>query len=176
MVSKIFIGIAAVVALFLIYVALQPSDYVISREVEIRASPEEIFPFINDQRELDRWMPWAKLDPQIQMNFSGPESGVGSKASWTSSGDMGVGSSTIVESIPNEKTRFALEFQKPFEMTQTAEISIQPSDDASIVRWSAEGKNNFIGRLMCVFMNMDEVVGKNFEKGLSELKQLAEAN
>lgn len=170
-----FVLLAAVTAV-LTLAALKPANYTIWREAKIAASPEKIFPLINDARAMDRWMPWAEMDPQMTMSYSGPSSGVGSKASWTSPGRMGVGSSTITRSVENRSASYLLEYVKPFAMKQTAEISIQPSGGSSvIVRWSVSGHSPFFARVMCLFMNMDKMVGSSFEAGLAKLKSIAES-
>ena len=172
---KMGLFLLAVLAAFVVYVASKPPEYLIFREVSVQTSPERVFPLINNSREMGRWMPWSETDPQMKMSYSGPEAGVGSKASWESLGKMGVGSSTISESIANRLVKFDLQYLKPFEMRQAAEISIQPLGARSVVRWSVSGHNNFIGRSLCVFMNMDKMVGGSFEKGLAKLKAIAES-
>ena len=177
MFKKILIGLMAIIALLFIYVAVQPSEYKISREVTISASAEQIFPMINNAQQTEKWMPWFQMDPELKMSYSGPESGVGSKASWTSKGEMGTGSSTIVESIPNQLVTYQLEYEEPFQMVQTAQISILPVNGRQhLVKWSVQGKNNFIGRLMCLFMDMDKMVGSSFEEGLNKLKSMTESH
>ena len=167
-------GLALSIGAFLIYVALKPADYLISRQLEIKASPEALFPWINNSRKTNQWMPWAALDPAMKMSFNGPEEGVGAESRWESSGKMGVGSAVVVESVPPRTVKTRLDYWKPFRMTQEAEMAIVPAKDGSVVTWSVRGKNNFVGRLMCVFVNMDKMVGGSFETGLANLKALAE--
>ena len=176
MLKKIIIGIVVLIGGLCAYAAFQNPDYNIYREVTVNAPAEKVFPYINSAKEMDRWMPWIELDPQVKMQHTGPEAGVGSKASWESTGQMGVGSSTLVESVPNQSTKFALSYQKPFAMEQTAYITIRPEGGVSTVRWGVEGKNNFMGRLMSIFVNMDKMMGVHFDKGLGKLKGLAEAS
>lgn len=174
MLSKILIGIVLIIGLIAAYAAVQPAEYVIARSISIKAPASEIFPWINNSKKMNEWMPWIELDPKVVMTYSGPDEGVGAKSSWTSEGQMGVGSATISESTPNELVKTRLEYTKPFEMVQEAQMSITEKDGASVVRWSVSGKNNFIGRFFCVFMNMDKMVGNSFEKGLSKLKTTLE--
>jgi hypothetical protein len=174
MVKKIILGLVALLALFFIYVAVQPAEYVISREITINAPAEKIFPYLNNSKMADQWGPWKEEDPQAKYTFSGPDDGVGSKASWTEGKKLGTGSATIVESVPNERVGVALEYQEPMNMTQRAEYSIKSMGPQSVVSWKVEGKNNFMGRIMCTFFDMDNMVGGFFEKGLSNLKTLVE--
>jgi hypothetical protein len=170
MAMKIVVGIVVVIAGFLTYVAFQPSDYKITRRVTIHAPAELIFPHLNNGAKSDEWSPWKEVDPKAQMVRSGPEEGVGSKQSWESEGPLGTGSATVVESIPSQKVTVLLEYAKPMAMTQTAEFNILPAATGTVVEWSVTGKNNFMGRLFCVFMDMDKMVGETFEKGLAKLK------
>lgn len=164
------------ISLLLLYVGVQSPKMNISRELLIKASPEAIFPFINNSRKANDWMPWSESDPQVVTVYSGPEEGLGSKSSWESPGKMGTGQAVVVESVLNQIVKTQLTYTKPMEMEQLAEFSLTPNPEGTFVRWSVSGNNNFIGRLVCVFMNMDKEVGGNFEKGLNKLKTLVEAN
>lgn len=174
MMVKILIGVLAVLGIFLGYVFFQPSDFKISREILIHAPPQAIFPYINNSKKANDWMPWAESDPQIQMTFSGPEEGVGSTSSWQSPGQMGVGKAVVIESIPNQTVKTQLTYTKPMEMTQLADVSLSATTEGTIVRWLVTGQNTFIGRVFCVFMDMDKMVGSQFEKGLNKLKNQVE--
>ena len=169
------IGVLVIIVALVGYAAVQPSEYFISREISIRASADKIFPHLNNAKLMNAWSPWAELDPKAKMSFTGPEEGVGSRTSWADGEQLGTGSATVVESVPNERVRTKLEYIKPFEGVQDAEMSIKPSGTGSLVIWSVRGQNNLIGRLMCMFMNMDKMVGGTFEKGLSTLKSRVES-
>jgi hypothetical protein len=171
MILKIALGLVALIALVVVYAALQPSSYSISRSAEFKASPEAIFPWLNNSKKAGEWMPWSAMDPKMKMSFSGPEEGVGSQSAWTSDGKMGVGSATVVESTPNQSVKTKLVYTKPFEGEQLAEISITPAAGGSVVKWSVTGKNNLVSRIFCMFMNMDKMIGGSFEAGLANLKQ-----
>lgn len=172
--KKLLLGLLVGLGLFLVYVATQPADYQISRKVEIAASPSKVFGNVNGAQVLDAWMPWKESDPELRMSYTGPATGVGSKARWESPGKMGTGQSTIVESIPNRLIRSQIEYEKPFVMNQVSTIQLEPQGPSTVVSWSVSGRNTFIGRIFCVFINMDKAVGENFEKGLARLKELAE--
>lgn len=175
MAMKIIGCFVVLVGAFLVYIAMQPSDILISREIVVNATPDVIFPLINNSQRSTEWMPWKDTDPQAVMTFSGPAEGIGSTSSWDSPGQMGSGKAEVVESIPNQKVTTALTYTKPMEMTQTAEVSLLPSGAGTLVKWSVSGKNSFGGRIMCFFMDMDKVVGKQFEKGLKKLKGIVES-
>ena len=174
MMKKILIAVVLVICGFMAYVAMQPSEMNIARELVVNAAPEAIFPYINNTKKADEWMPWAEIDPSVQTTYSGPEEGLGSTSSWVSSGQMGVGQAVIVESTANQLVKTQLTYTKPMEMSQLAEISLTPSGEGTLVRWAVTGQNTFVSRLFCVFMNMDKMVGGQFEKGLAKLKSKVE--
>lgn len=156
------------------FAALKPAHYVVSRKIEIQASADKIFPHLNNSKLADAWGPWKEVDPKAVMTISGPEFGVGSKSSWESEGQLGTGSATIVESVPNQRVQIALEYTKPMQMSQVAEYIVESNGAKSTVTWKVEGNNSFPGRLMCLFMDMDKMVGDMFEKGLGNLKRIVE--
>lgn len=174
MIKKILLLLLAAVVGVLGYAAILPSHYTIAREVTIQAAPEVLFPYLNNTKKANEWMPWAESDPQMKASYSGPDEGVGSKESWDSPGQMGAGSAEIVESVPNQVVKTKLVYTRPMQMTQLAELSLSPVDGGTRVRWSVAGENTFAGRVFCIFMNMDKMVGGEFEKGLWKLKTLAE--
>jgi uncharacterized protein YndB with AHSA1/START domain len=172
--KKINLAILAIFATFLGYVAIQSPNYTISREISINAPVEKIFPYLNNSKLAERWGPWLEVDPDAKMTYSGPDSGVGSRASWDGGKQLGTGSATIVESVPNQLVATKLEYIKPMYMTQDSVYLVKSSGNQTKVTWKVTGQNGFMSRLMCVFMNMDKMVGDMFEKGLSNLKILVE--
>ncbi len=116
---KVALGLAAVIALFLVYVGIQPKEYLVSREVTIRASAETIFPHISNARLMNDWNPWSEFDPTAKMTFSGPEAGVGSRTSWVDGEKLGTGSATVTESVTNQIVKTKLEYVKPMSLART---------------------------------------------------------
>ena len=90
-VRKITLGLGTVILVFLLYVALQPGDYVISRDTVINAPAAKIFPYMNNSKVAESWGPWLEVDKEAKMSYSGPDAGVGSVASWESSGQLDQG-------------------------------------------------------------------------------------
>lgn len=173
MLKKVSIGLGVIVAGILILASFRSSEMKVSREIVISASPENLFAYINNSQKSYEWMPWAEGDSGIEIKFSGSEEGVGSKSSWNGK-EMGIGSSEVVESIPNQVVKTRLEYTKPFAMSQMAEISLTPKTGGTLVKWSVSGHNNYFFRLVGIFINCDEMIGGEFEKGLKKLKNLAE--
>ena len=172
MLKKILLGLAAVIIVFLIVVALQPADFRISRSAVIAAPPAAVFEQINDYHKWDAWSPWAKLDPNAKNSFEGSASGVGAKFSWAGNNDVGEGSMQITDSKPNERVVMDLVFLKPFAATNTTEFTLKPEGNGTAVTWSMAGKNGFIGKAAGLFMNCDKMVGTQFEKGFENLKSI----
>jgi len=175
MLKKILIVIAVLVVVFVIIVALQPAEFHVARTATIAAPAEVVFAQVNELKKWDAWSPWVKIDPAMKQTYEGPASGTGAISRWAGNKDVGEGSMTITESRPNELIRFNLEFIKPMAGTSTAEFSFKPEGNQTAVTWSMTGKNNFIAKAMVLFMNMDKMVGGQFEKGLAQMKAIAEA-
>jgi uncharacterized protein YndB with AHSA1/START domain len=177
MFKKIMIVVAVVVALLVvlgIFVALQPSTFRVERSAVMAAPPEAVFAEVNDLHRWEKWSPWQKLDPNARMTYEGPPAGVGAVCRWAGNSDVGEGSMTIVESKPHELIRVRLDFVKPFEDTATVEFAFQPEGAKTRVTWSMHGDNHFIGKAMCLFMNLDRMIGDKYEEGLANLKTIVE--
>ena len=173
--KKILIGVAVIIIVFLVVVALQPADFRVTRSTAIAASPEAVFPHVNELKKWEGWNPWGKIDPAMKLTYEGPASGVGAAYAWVGNSQVGEGRMTVTESRPNELVRFHLEFVKSMAGTSDAEFTFKPEGNQTTVTWTMTGKNNFIAKAMCLFLSMDKMVGGQFELGLANLKTLAEA-
>lgn len=173
--KKVIIVIVGVLSALLLLVALQPSDFRVERSITVAAPAAVVFAEVNDFHRWEAWSPWAKMDPAMKQTYEGAPAGVGAVYSWVGNGQVGEGRMTILESKPGELVRINLEFFKPFAATNTATFVFTPTGDQTTVTWSMTGKNNFVGKAMCLVMSMDKMVGGEFEKGLADIKSLAEA-
>jgi hypothetical protein len=133
------------------------------------------FAQVNDFHNWDGWSPWAKLDPTMKQTYEGAPAGTGAIYTWVGNKQVGEGRMTITESRPNEFVRINLEFMRPFKATNTAEFSFKPDGQNTTVTWSMTGSKNFIFKAMGLFMSMDKMVGKDFEKGLAGMKEIVES-
>src|SRR5262245_20221017 len=174
MVRMILIGIVAVVVLFVLVVATRPPTIHIERSITIAAPPDRAFAHVNDFRAWPTWSPYEKKDPQMKRTLSGPSSGTGAMYAWSGNYEVGEGRMTIVESTQPSRVGIKLEFTKPFTATNTATFTFAPVADGTRVTWAMDGQNSFVGKMMSLFMNMDKMVGDDFERGLVALKTLAE--
>ena len=178
MAKKISIGLGVllgILAVFAIFVAMQPDEFAVERSTTVAAPPQMVFDQVNDFHKWQAWSPWAKLDPMAKNTFEGPESGEGAKFSWAGNDQVGEGRMEIAESRAPEHIKIDLEFIKPFPAKNVTLFTFAPEGDGTKVTWNMSGTNNFIGKAICMFMNMDKMVGGDFEKGLAAMKAKAEA-
>lgn len=167
------IGVTIVVG-FVFAVSTRPSDFRIIRTATMAAPLSLVFEQVNDLRKWEAWSPWAKMDPNMENNYEGPHAGVGATHSWKGNRKVGEGRMTITSSRTSEFVGIRLEFLKPFKATNTAEFTFKPQGDHTEVTWSMRGTNNFMGKAFGLFVNMDKMVGGDFEKGLASMKELVE--
>lgn len=175
MLKVIVIAIASLIVLFLVVAALQPAEYRVVRSATISAPPDIVFAQLNDLRKWQEISPWAKLDPTAKNTFEGPASGTGAALAWAGNSKVGEGRMTITESQPNVLLRMRLDFLKPFASTAATEFTFKPNGNQTTVTWSMSGQKNFMSKAFCLFMNMDKMVGGQFDEGLANLKTVTEA-
>jgi hypothetical protein len=174
--KKVLLVLAVLVAAFLGVVATRPDTYHVERSTEVKASPEAVFAFVGDLKTFPQWSPWQKRDPNVKITISTPSTGVGASYAWEGNKEVGKGRMTIIESTPPVRTKEKLEFIEPFPSIAEAGFEVKPAGTgASTVTWSMDGKNNLIGKAFSLFMDMDKMIGKDFEDGLASLKKLVEA-
>jgi hypothetical protein len=173
--TTILIVVAVVLVGFLIIVAVQPSDFRVERSATIEAPATVLFPQVNDLHKFQDWSPWAKCDPACKTDFAGPPTGTGSSFHWAGNKKVGEGRMTITESRPNELVKFKLDFLKPFAAANTAEFAFKPDGGQTVVTWSMSGERNFFFKAFGLFVNCDKMIGTDFEKGLANMKAMAEA-
>ena len=168
-------AIAAIVVVLVIVVAMQPSDFKVERSATMRAPAPAAFAQVNDFQNWREWSPWEKVDPALKRQYEGPKAGTGAVYAWQGNNDVGEGRMTITDSRPGELVRIKLEFFKPFPATNQAEFSFKPAGpESTAVTWTMTGQNNFLSKAICLFVNMDKMVGGMFEQGLNQMKSVVE--
>ncbi len=172
---KILIALAAIAVVLVVIVATRPSEFRVARTARIAASAPVVFAQVNDFHKWEAWSPWAKLDPAMKQAYEGAPAGTGAVYTWAGNKEVGEGRMTLTESRPSELIKIELEFVKPFATTSTAEFTFKPEGDHTLVTWSMTGQNNFIAKAVHLFMDMDTMVGGQFENGLAQMKSVAEA-
>jgi uncharacterized protein YndB with AHSA1/START domain len=174
-IAIIAIVLAIAIAIVLILAAAKPDTFSVQRGVAMKAPPERIFALINDFHQWGSWSPWEAKDPAMQRSFSGAESGRGAVYAWDGNKNVGSGRMEILDASTPSKIIIKLDFFKPFEGHNTAEFTMLPQGDATSVTWVMHGPARFMSKLMQVFLNLDTMIGKDFEAGLANLKRLTEA-
>jgi hypothetical protein len=173
-----FITIAIVVVVLLAgllgFAAAKPNTFRVVRMQSLQASPDRIFPLIEDFRKWSSWSPWDKLDPAMKKTFSGANSGKGAVYNWAGNNKAGEGRMEIIDAVSSSLVRIKLDFLKPFDAHYTSEFTLQAQGGGTDVTWAMYGPRPYMFKVMSIFMNMDNMVGKDFVVGLANLKAIAE--
>lgn len=173
----IYIAIAVVVVIvaFIAFVASRPDSFRVERSGQVNAAADIVFSLVNDLHQWARWSPFEKLDPNMKKTYEGPPSGPGAISGWSGNSKAGEGRITILESKPFEQISIKLDFFRPFKATNHASFVFTPSDVGTRVTWSMEGKCNFAMKVFHLVVNMDKMLGKDFQEGLDNLNNVARA-
>lgn len=166
-------GLGGLVICFVVVGLFLPSKTHIERNVMINASPEDVFAAIDSFHEFNQWSPWARLDPNTHYSFEGPETGLGSKMNWTSDNPkVGSGNSEVIAYEPNKNITVAIDFGP--EGKAVYDLSLQPQNDNTNITWGfdVDFGLNLLARYFAPFM--DDIVGENYEEGLTTLKNQIE--
>ena len=175
MIKKIILGLVAVIAIICVIASFRPDEMKVTRSATMAASPEAVFKVVNNFRMWGEWSPWAKLDPNMKVTYEGPAEGVGAVYRWSGNNEVGEGSTTLVESKPNEKVAMKLAFVRPMEGENDVQFTFVPEGTGTKVTWAMQGKVPFIGKVVGMFMDCDKMCGDAFNEGLANLKQIVEA-
>ena len=179
MLLKVVGGIVAaavlVVGVLAVIVATRPSEFRIERATTIAATAPGVFAQVNDFHKWAAWNPWGKLDPTMKQTYEGAPAGVGAVYTWAGNREVGEGRMTIIESRPDELIRVRLEFVKPLPGTSIAEFTFRPQGNQTAVTWSMTGTNNFMAKAIHLVMNMDRMIGGQFDRGLADMKSVVES-
>jgi hypothetical protein len=173
-IAVIAVVLAIVLAVALIMAAAKPDKFSIERTTIVNAPPESIFPLIDDFHQWVAWSPYENRDPAMKRDYSGFARGKGAVYNWEGNNKVGSGRMEILESSAPAKIIIKLDFFKPFEGHNVAEFTMLPQGKATVVGWRMHGPLPFMGKVMHLFMNMDNMIGKDFESGLANLKRFAE--
>lgn len=169
-----FVIIALAIGAFLVFANSRPNTFSMVRSATFNASPDKVFAQINDFRNWAHWSPWDKMDPSMQRSYTGPATGKGAKYAWVGNKKVGVGNMEITRSVANSNILLDLNFLKPFKANNVTEFKLTPVASGTHLNWEMRGPLNLLMRLMHLFMDMDGLVGKDFEKGLAKLKTIVE--
>ena len=174
MFKNILFILLALISAFVIYVLLQPDAYKVERSVTIAAPADKVFENVNNLRKWEAWSPWAKIDPDAKIAFEGPDAGKGAAMTWNGNDEVGEGKMTVVESDPNKAVNIKVSFTRPFEGGTNSDFSFTPKGDQTDVGWSVHGTHSFMEKAFYVVFNGLGMMGKDIDKGLSQLKSVVE--
>jgi Polyketide cyclase / dehydrase and lipid transport len=175
MAKKILIALAVLCVGLYVVISLQPSTYSVQRSATIAAPPPKVFTQVNDFGAWDTWSPWKNLDPNPKKKIiSTPSAGKGASFAWAGNDQIGEGSLTILDSIPNKHVDIEQVFIRPFAGKARIAFTLTPADYGTHVTWKMDGTNDFIGKAMCLVIDMDAKLGKDFEQGLANMKAVVE--
>jgi hypothetical protein len=162
-------GVTALVA----YAASKPGEFRVQRRARLAAPPRDIVPHLDDFRAWAAWSPWEKLDPAMQRTYGGPARGVGATYAWDGNKKAGAGRMEITRS-DEQAVGMTLDFTRPMRASNVTEFALTPVDGGTEVVWTLTGSNDLMAKLFGVFVNMDKLVGRDFEAGLASLKAVSE--
>jgi len=174
MLKIVLAAVVLAIAAVLVVAAFKPDTFKVQRRAVIKAPPEKIYPLLSDFQRWGAWSPWEKKDPSMKRSFGGPKEGKGSTYAWDGDKNVGQGRMEIVEATAPSKVALKLDFMKPFEAHNKVQFDLIPKGELTEVVWDMQGPVPYVGKIMHVFINMDRMVGADFEAGLANLKSFAE--
>lgn len=166
--------IVVAIVVLLVVIGRRPDTFRVERSATIQAPAEVVFSLVNDFRRWEQWSPWWKLEPTQEVVLAGAATGVGAVYEWRGE-RTGSGRMEIVESQPNAYVRIRLDFTEPMRATNTTEYVLTPVPGGVALTWVMSGENTFAGKVLQLFASMDEMMGRDFERGLADIKSLAES-
>lgn len=173
MLKKILLAVVAVVVLFLAFAATRPSEFSVVRSLSMSAPPAVAYGHVQDFTKWVAWSPWEKMEPNVKHTYSDPPAGLNATTTWLGE-KTGEGAMKITGAKPGEHLDIQLDFIKPFPATNAVTFDFAAEGAGTKVTWAMKGHNNFMSKVFGIFMNMDEMIGKDFEAGLAGIKQVSE--
>ncbi|MDP2272644.1 MAG: SRPBCC family protein [Archangium sp.] len=174
MAKKILGAVAVLIVIFLVVVATRPGTFEIKRSLLINAPAEVVYDQVDDFKSWNAWSPWDQMDPTMKRTFNEVPSGVGAGYAWVGNKDVGEGNMKITDAKPPEHLGLDLNFTAPFAANNRTDFDFAKTGEGTTVTWTMSGTNNFVSKAMSLFMDMDKMVGPDFEKGLASMKKVSE--
>lgn len=173
-IAVVAIVLAAGIAAVLVFAVTKPDTFRVERTLTVKAPAHAIYPQVADFHRWTAWSPYESRDPAMKRTFGGAAEGKGATYAWAGNNNVGAGQMEILEANAPLRLRIKLDFERPFEGHNSAEFTFVPQGDATLITWAMYGPAPFLSKLMQVFINMDSMIGKDFEAGLASLKKLTE--
>lgn len=176
MLKSIALIIVLAVAALLLYATTRPDTFAVQRSTVVQAGTDKLFPLINDLHQFNTWNPYARKDPAMQIRYRGPASGPGAAFDFSGNKDAGKGSVEVTGGQAPTRVDMVLHMIEPFEGRNQISFTLTPQDNATLVTWAMHGPSLYISKLIGIFIDMDHMIGRDFEAGLAQLKAVAETS
>ena len=176
MLKKIGLAVVALLVVLAVVVATRPAHYKVARSASVLAPASAVYAQVADFHRWEKWSPWEKLDPGMEKVYSGADGERGATYAWKGNKKVGEGRMTLLDARPGEAIAIRLEFVKPFASVCSTGFQFSPEGSGTHVMWTMEGDNDFFGKAFSLFLDMDKMIGGDFERGLASLKAVAEAD
>lgn len=175
-IKRIFIGLALILVLLLIIAAFISGDCKYEKSITINAPAEKVWQSTNTLKAMDLWSPWNDLDPNMKKEWSGVTGNPGEKVCWESKNkDAGKGCQEVKKvDAAHKRIDTEIKFLTPYESEANAYVTVTPEGNGSKATWGFSSKIPYPFTIMKLFMNMEDAVGKDYQKGLSKLKNISE--
>lgn len=174
MLKSIALILAVALAALLLYAATRPDTFAVQRSALIQASPDKLFPLINDLHQFNTWNPYARKDPAMRIDYRGPAGGPGAAFDFSGNKDAGKGSIEVTGGQAPTRVDMRLDMVEPFEGHNQIAFTLTPQGQATQVTWAMHGPSSYLSKVIGIFLDMDHMIGRDFEAGLARLKATAE--
>lgn len=172
-IESIALLLAIAIAGLLLVASRKPDRFKFQRTQFIKATPERVFPLIDDLRQMNTWNPYALREGPGAGTYSGPQNGAGARYDFDGR-KSGTGFIEIVQTVPPAQAVLRLVMTKPVKADNTVTFDLKPEGDGTLVTWGIAGPQPFTGKLMATLIDCEKMMGGDFEKGLANLKAIAE--
>lgn len=173
--KHVAVALGLTIAALSAFVYSRPDTFQVERSATIMAPADVVYAQVSDFHAWNAWSPWEALDPSMKKVYSGENNRVGAGYFWDGNDKVGSGRMTIASVTPPTQIDIKLEFIKPWPGLNDTRFTFAPDGDKTKVTWSMSGQSNFMMKAMTVFMNMDKMVGSDFERGLAKLGEAAQS-
>ena len=174
--KTLLIILLALFAIIVILGLIGPDTYRYERSVTIDAPPSVVYGHVSTLAAMDKWSPWNAYDPNMKKSMEGTDGTVGAISRWEGNKDVGKGEQRIDSLVPDRLVKNRLKFIEPWSSEADALVELEAEGEGTKVTWAMEGNNDFMSKVMGKFMDMDAMIGKDFERGLAMLKEQTEAD
>jgi hypothetical protein len=168
----ILVGIIALIALLAL---VAPKHYEVNRSIVIDNNLPEVYQYLKLIKNQNDWSPWKKKDPNMTQKFIGIDGEVGFISKWEGNKEVGTGEQEITYLQENKRIDTQLRFFKPWKSKSNGYFTVENVDhNHTKVVWGFKGVNPIPFNVFMLFFNFEKAVGKDFEEGLSNLKEILE--